>query len=769
MNDLNTYSNHLVEEEAAGFETPAGASGLSMAGFVIEIFRRWYIVLPTFLVLCLVGIPAIWFLKVPVYEVTGAIRVAPILTDILSGEADEGEILNYQNFVNTEAVRITSGPAVQRVADDLVDKNMAFFENGSVNVAEGLKQTLSGSKTRPEPVRILKKAISERTIRATAERRSELITITMESKNVEEAKQIVDAFIRAYMAIEVSNSADVENQKLSLLENERQVLSQKMQNQRKTISQLAQEFGDKDLESRRDMKLERVSSLLAQVTQYEVRRINLEAMVQLLEKTDEEQTIGPEELLQMRNEYINSDHVIRAFAGNITQLEQELVAIRQVLTPSNPELKNKIELVETLKERVAQLKEESGQTFDELMAEKMAKAGKERLAKAQAELEQIRAYEERFRELLAKEDTETIGVGRTQVAIQDLEDELALTKETYDTVSRRIKELEMQRKRPARISVAYNADVALVKDKRVKLTIALIFGALAFGMLLSFMAAKADKRLRTPEDVVRRIGGRMLGTTPGLGYFDKTLLQGRLAEDYQIIYANLGLLNDESEGMPRRLIVTSAGPQEGKTTFAINLATSIARSGKKVLLIDGDLRKPDIARILNIPKGTSSLQGVFLGGELKKYIYHIPSIGLDVLAGDFDDSSQDSHAYELLVALHKGRYIDKISQEYDHVVIDTPPALTFPDALIWARIAGAVILTSFAGRTTAPDLKEVKVRLARLNVTILGTVLSNVRISRGYYRYAYNYRSQNGQYQAKAKVKRTDTKQFLLSMQEPDK
>jgi len=754
MNDLEKYHDRIIEQRPANFETPLESGGQPTFDLIIGILRRWYIVLLVFFVMCSIGIPIIWFSIKPYYAVTGTIRVAPILANILTGEATRGEISNYQSFMNTQAEMVTSGQVIQRVADDLADRNLPFFENKATGLLTNAKQILKNTKTKPEPADILKGAVSGGVIEAVADNHTELIRITMKSANPQEAEQIVNAFIRAYMAIESSRSIQGEDKKLTVLENEHRVLAGKLQRQRETIRKLAQEYGTTSLGGRQDMMLQRVASLLAELTRVESRRINLEAQVQLLEQT-KEQVTDPDDLLKMREEYISNDPMVNATTGNVAQLDQELVVAKQTLTPTNPELQRKTQLLEALKARLEQHKEEASKSFDDLMTKELAKVGSRKLLNTKAELEQTKAYEKRLQEILGKEDTETIDLGRKQLTIQDLQFRLDLDKEMYDRVRRRIREMEMERKRPARISVADNAEIASVRDKRVQYTMALMFGAIACGMLLAHLRDKADLSLRTPDDVVKRIGIRIIGTTSSPDTVKRALLRKQIAEDYQTIRANLGLL--DGEGMPKKLVVTSPGVRDGKTTFAINLAISMSKSGKKILLIDGDLRKPDIAQLLNLPKKSRSLQDVLFEGELDGAVCSIPSTDLDVLAAD---SRNAADAYELLASSQTAQHINTISQKYDHVIIDTPPVLAFPDALLWAKITDGVILTSFAGQTTAPDLKDAKERLAQINVKVLGAVLSNVQVSSSYYRYGYNYYPQSSS--SKKDAKRTNTKALLL-------
>jgi len=761
MSELDKYQDQVVGQELVNMQIPPEQGDEATSDMVAGILRRWYIVLLIFLLVCGIGIPAIWLTVKPVYTVTGAIRVAPILADILSGEQDRGEISNYENFKNTEAEKIRSNTVIQRVADDLVDKNLSFFKDEPTDLVSKWKRKLLGPQPQLEPAMKLKNAIvDEEIILVGAGRNDELIKISMQSANLEESKQIVDSFIRAYMEIEVVSSDEDENRKLAVLENRRDFLYERIENDRQTIYQLGQEYGDVVLQGRQDMMLQRVASLMDTLNGVEAERLRLEARVKLLERT-REQPIPAAELLKMRQDYINEDPAVVAFTGNVTQLEQELIVAEQTLSPTSPKLSRKIELLRILKEYLKERKQEASNAFDNLVAKESAEAGNKELVTVRSQLEQTREYENSLRDTLSKQDIQTIQTGRKQLTIQELQDRLDSTKEEYNLVLKRIQALELQRKRPARISVYYNADIAEINDKRVKYSIAVVFGSLVCGMGLAYLRDKADQSLRTPDDVAKRIGIRIIGTTTSLNTVKPALLPEQIVGDYQTIRTNLGLLG--GKGIPKKLVVTSPGMKEGKTTFALNLATSLSESGKKVLLIDGDLRKPDVARLLNLPKGSRGLHDVLCGVKFEQAVFSVASTGLDVLAADLHDSAD---AYELLALPSTAKRIDIISKNYDHVIIDTPPALVFPDALMWAKIGKAVVLVSYAGHTTMPDLKEAKNRLSQIDVKVLGTVLSSVQAEHSYYRQGHSYYAQSVEERESTRASR---RKLMFSMEDtPD-
>ncbi|MFZ0033563.1 MAG: polysaccharide biosynthesis tyrosine autokinase [Sedimentisphaerales bacterium] len=740
MNMIEKHQSQHLSHDIAPLEVSAAPGADPHLSLITPILRRWHIVLITFLVICAIGIPAVWLLIKPMQAATAAIRVAPIIPSILFSDKDsEGVIPMYTNFVNTQADLIMSDQVLQRVADDLVDKNLRFFKNAA------------------NPVIKLREALINEDITVATGRNSELIKITMKSRDSIEAAQIVDAFVKAYMAIEVSREAQGGDQKLAVLEDEHKVLTDKLERIRQTIHQMAEEYGSTVLTDRQEIMLKRVADIQTELTTIQTRKITLETQQQL-----GQQGISPDKLFKMRYEFINADPTVQVLSINITELDQGLIVAKQTLAPANPELQRKTDLLEALKARLEERRQEMGKTFDEMMSQELAKGREDQLANIKAELEQVTNYEKRLEDMLAKENTESIELGRKHLAIQDQQEQLEHTKELYDTVGRRIQELEMERKRPARISVAYNANVAPLPDKRLKYTAALIFASLAAGCFLAFLRDKADYSLYTPDDITKRIGIRIIGTTTSADYVDMPKLPQQVVDDYQTIRANLGLLNGGK--IPNKLVITSAGIREGKTTFSINLATSLAKAGKKILLVDGDLRKPDIRRMLNLPEGSGGLQDVLLGKSFEDVVHFISSGGFDILTAD---SRNASDGFELLSLPDVSKYLNLISAKYDHVIIDSPPVLACPDALLWAKIADGVILISFAGYTEEQGLKETLERLAQIKVRVLGTVLNNVRLGHSYYRYGYNDYA-NGAV-AKNNRRKSGKTMLLLSAKEGDK
>ncbi|MBN2590398.1 MAG: polysaccharide biosynthesis tyrosine autokinase [Sedimentisphaerales bacterium] len=736
MNDLEKQDDQILESDIVNIDVP-DESETETPNFLAGVLRRWHIALLTFFVICLIGLPAIWLLIKPVYVVTGSIRIAPILEDILTSARDRGDISDYQSFMNTQVEMITSTQVVDRVADNLKDSNLSFFRVNSNGVISKIKQKLEGTQINREPAWILKQALFNGRIKVAAPRGKELIEISMKRSESAESIRIVNSFINAFMTVGVSYSTQEEDRNLGILRDQRKVINQEIEDLRQSIYMMAKEYGTEKLDSRQNLMMRRLESLNAELIQIEKGKNNLEAQIKLLER-DSDDPIPPDEAMKMKMEYINGDNSVAKFEKEIADLEQTVIIAEKTLTPQHPDYILQTELLELYKKNLEHMKTEVGLEFDKILEEEKEKSNVAKLEKTRTSLKHLEEYELRLKEMITREDGDAIEIGRLGLEIQNKQEDLAMKKAWLDTILERIQDLELQQKRPARISVWRNADIVNVVDKRVKLTFGVILGGLACGAWLAFLRDRADKKLRLPEDAAKRIGIRVIGTTTSMYAVKSSLLPEQIIDDYQTIRANLSLINGHE--IPHVLVVTSPSMREGKTTFSVNLATSLAEAGKKVLLIDGDLRKPDVGKLLNLPKDTKGIQDVLSGIPFEHAVQAITTSGLDVLAADFYDHSD---GYELLAKPQTAERIRNISNKYDHVIIDTPPVLYFPDAMIWSKMANAAVLTSFAGQTTLPELKEANERMLKANAKVLGCIVSSVEAENSYYHHSAAYYAQN--------------------------
>jgi succinoglycan biosynthesis transport protein ExoP len=733
MNNLEKYLDQVIEQKPVVYEpTPPGLQ-TPQSNIMQAILRRWYIALFATILLCAVGLPAVWLLVEPKYVVVGAINVSPIVRDVLTGKADYGDVGSYREFVNTQVARLLSGPALQKIADDLAGRNLSFFSSAPRTRLDKLMAKLGIPRGSPDPVTILKNAIADNVITAGPVPLTTLVAVTMKSGNPDEARQIVDSFLVNYQAMYGSESLQAENDTLASLEKNKTDLIKKIRDLHEQQKSLTAAYGTPELTARQEMELNVQTKLLGERTDLEVRKIGLETSIALLEQT-KKVTMTPGEVMSATREYINSDPTVKELSAQIVDMEKNLTIARRSIASSNPELKKREALVDDFKKTLDDRKKELEKEFNEILDRRLEEAAAQRLRDAKAEYQQTLIHLQKIDERLSAQELKTQKIQRDNVDIEDIQFNLNLNNELYEDVSRRLKTLQMEQQQRPRISLLHSAEIDKIEDKRVKYMAAAAFMALACGCGLALLRDKADKTLQNPEDVSRQIGLPLLGTTTSSRTVRPELFAEQIAGDYQTIRTNLGLAT--SGGMPRRIAISSAGVREGKTTFAVNLATSLAKAGKKVLLIDGDLRKPDVRYMLNLQNGTAGVQEVLLGEDPSQIIRSVPGSGLHVLVAN---SRNLADVYELLTSPTAAEQVERLGREYDHLIVDTPPALAFPDALVWAKLTDAVILVGFAGQTTSTDLKEAKDRFTRIRVKVLGAILSNVRVEQSLYRYHYGY------------------------------
>lgn len=267
-----------------------------------------------------------------------------------------------------------------------------------------------------------------------------------------------------------------------------------------------------------------------------------------------------------------------------------------------------------------------------------------------------------------------------------------------------------------------------------------LLAALALGLIAAaltvFLLEQIDEAIKDPAELERTLELPTLGVVPRTDGSPLTLLQDRKsapAEAYLSMQTNLQFSSDH--GVPRTLAVTSTRPAEGKSTTAYAIALTLARTGRKVVLVDCDMRSPSVHEMVGIPntKGVSN----FLAGDdaLGAMIVNEDALGVAVLVA----GKAPPNAAELLTGVRLPMLFERLLETYQHVVVDCPPVLGLADApLVASQVEGVV----YAVRARGPRARLVRQAVTRLrsaNAHLLGTVLTMFEVKRAHYGYGYDY------------------------------
>jgi capsular exopolysaccharide synthesis family protein len=197
---------------------------------------------------------------------------------------------------------------------------------------------------------------------------------------------------------------------------------------------------------------------------------------------------------------------------------------------------------------------------------------------------------------------------------------------------------------------------------------------------------------------------------------------------------------------PRTLLITSAGPQEGKTTTAVNLGITLAQSGLRVLLVDTDLRRPRLHKALGIPASSEGLSKVIVGEcEVMSQVRDTGVPNLYMLPC----GALPPNPAELLHAERCRNVIEELKKNFDRVIFDSPPVGAVTDATILSRLCDGTILVAKGGKTSKEALARARRLLSVSASNVLGCILNNLDLSKpgsyGYYYYSrYGYYSGYG-------------------------
>ena len=265
-----------------------------------------------------------------------------------------------------------------------------------------------------------------------------------------------------------------------------------------------------------------------------------------------------------------------------------------------------------------------------------------------------------------------------------------------------------------------------------------LLSGLVIGVGLAFLRHALDTKVRGEGDIQAYSDAPMLAGLPLEPRSKRPLLsidedpQGRHAEAVRRLRTNL-MFVDVTTGK-HSFVVTSSVPGEGKTTTAVNLAMAMADSGRRTLLVDGDLRNPSVARTLGIEGGVG-LTTVLLGeAELDDVIQPWGAVGLDVLAA----GQVPPNPSELLGSTPMKQLVERLVAEYDFVLIDSPPIGPVIDAVVIERLTGGLLMVVGMDRTRKKDLAAALRQLETVGARVSGFARNFVD-GKGESQYRYGY------------------------------
>jgi len=294
------------------------------------------------------------------------------------------------------------------------------------------------------------------------------------------------------------------------------------------------------------------------------------------------------------------------------------------------------------------------------------------------------------------------------------------------------------------------------------LSFALVLGVIS-GVGLAFLLDSMDNTVRTPEQAQALSCLPSLGMIPlsskssSHGATGKRLAltaskevvetvtqvrpQSQMAESYRALRTSLLLSNLGAP--PKVIMVTSARPQEGKTTTSINTAIVLAQKGVRVLLMDADLRRPSIHKTLgmgpcsglsNVLTGSATLQQTIAATPILPNLFIMPA------------GTPPPNPAELLASSNMRDLLVTLREQFDHIVIDTPPTLSVTDAVVLSPRADATILVIRSGQTTKQALRRSRDILMQVNAHVAGVLLNAVDLTSPDYYYYYEYQGKYGAY-----------------------
>jgi succinoglycan biosynthesis transport protein ExoP len=705
---------------APGYPTETYSEGDSLAVTLqkyIRIFlkRKWLILA---IALVFVGMGTLSaFLRTPLYTSTVRIQIDQQAMRVVESAPIAPE-QGGSDFQRTQLELLKSRAMAERVVSALsLNEDDEFFKPRDVTMLSALTRLFSPATPNTTPAAdrmgwaagIVSGNIAVRPVTG-----SRLVDLTFTDTSSNRAQRVANAYADAFVASNVDKRFEANSYAKVFLEDQTKQLKLRLEESEKALLNFAEVEKIVDVTDKTSIAETNLASANAALGTLISERIKNEQSWRQLENTT---AINLPQLL--------SNTVIDGLRGQRNELKRDYEEKLETYKPSYPAM---VEIANKIKEIDRQLAAEVATVKASLKAAYESSANQE--SEMKARIEELRA--------------EVLELQKKNIRYNILKREVESNRELYNSLLQRYKEVD--------VASGVGTNNVFIVDRAMPpgspsepKVLSIILNALLFGvgagLGLAYLLELFDDRVRTPEDVEQLSGLATLGIIPLVrteGNASDGLADPRspISEAYRSLATALQFATET--GLPRSLVVTSAGPSEGKSSTALAIARHFATMGLKVLLVDADLRKPSLHEKLGQDNSyglSNYLTGAATPPEVLQKTDH--SNLAFIASGPLPPSAGD-----LLGGTRIFSMLSVGSEVFDLIVIDSPPLLGITDAQLLASAAASTVFIVGAGQTRKGQVQSALRRLQLARVTPIGIVLTKFdHKAVGYgVDYGYSYR-----------------------------
>jgi polysaccharide biosynthesis transport protein len=563
-------------------------------------------------------------------------------------------------------------------------------------------------------------------------RNSRIAEIRYSSTDPSFAAQAANALAKAY----IQQSMEL---KFNTSKEATDWLSDQLAQQRKAVeaSEAAlQAFKEKNgtisvADSASNIVVARLTDLNSALTKAKTERINKESLYNQLRSAE---GTGAIDSLPV----ILSNEFIQKLRSDLSDLQRQQAQLADRYGPRHAEM---IKIRTAVESADAKLRLEIQKVIESVKSEYQAAVSEERSLQS----------------ALDSQKGEALSMNRRSIEASVLQRELDSNREIYESLLQRTKETGISsERRTTNIRLIDEAETPrapispnVPRDMVVSFATSLL---LAIGLAFGF--EWMDSRIRTPQEMKNYLNAPFLGMVPAIARDTNSspnpLLTGTVAPNFaeaiKSIRTNV-LFSSAEEGL-RTLVVTSAGPGEGKSIVASNLAIALAQAGQRVLLIDADMRRPRVNEIFEIEE-EPGLSNVLTGhAKTSEAIRRSSVSGLWLLPAGLIPPNPA----ELLASRRYVDFIASLDEHFDWAIIDSPPVLAVTDSAVAGKHSSGVMFVVASDKTSRHAAQEALAQLESANVHIIGTILNRVDVLKHPYYYSSYYRKEYSKYYVKQNV-----------------